>query len=225
MNWTLISHTIMTGRFEGGGNTITDLISTVGANLILVGASYVNLDTPSLIDNAGNPWSSPILSIDNVANFQRTSVWLMTDPLVLDSHGFALIADHAVAPLCAAAFFTPYPIVGVDLSNTTSGEGSSLTSIGTGGILTPTSNNKLFYTLLGTTNAISGPSLSFGTVLDDVPYEVDVTEGLAHGYYEQPTATPINETWTWTGSANASSLIIGLQAGPTTYDQMGAIAF
>ncbi len=208
-----MSHTAQAGT--SASTTTTPAISTLGANLIILGSCFLPSGAGTLSDSTGgNTWpTSPAGFVDNASANQRLAFWSITNPVVSASQTFTFTGEQFAALSVAAFSITSNPIIGFDQVSSADNETTATTFINCGNI-TPTNDSALLFTLLASfTPVVSSPALSLGSVLDFVPFNSGVTNGLAHGYYAQPTVATINEQWSWVTSSPAAALIGAWEVG------------
>lgn len=188
--YSLIAHTVK----EGNSVTVTTTaIDTTGATLIVIVASTGsnNLFLPT--DTGTNRWI-----YISAANSVGSSVYYVINPTTSATHTFTLTASF---PSLAILVFTgdgagPEKVTNNTVTSTTTTPGS----------ITPSKNGALLITGFCAGSALTETINASFTISD----QAGGTTGqrVAAGYLIQTTAGAANPTWTASGSATISSIMV-----------------
>jgi hypothetical protein len=227
---TIINSTVESA--DGANATTTDAMSTLGASLLVVTASWYGADTElpaALSDSAANTWiclagagQGPTqlnLCYVNSATPTTSAVHTVT---------FAATGTYAAVSFLAASGTAVVPL---DLQN--SGNDTNVTALAVNGGITPTVSNALVVTgasVLPTSGAIAGPAtytLIGGATVTPVGA---VTMGGGGAYRIQTTAVATDPSWSWSTPTDAATMVVsfkelvggGGSGGPCTLATTGA---
>lgn len=199
---TRIAHT--SGFSGSGGGTYTSgTIDITGASLVIIGvADYSGNAASVLSDSSGNTgWTQTTVSTNSGQN--RTSFYYKSAPTTSASYSVTLTGIGIFGSCCVAAYSgtnaTPF-----DTDNGASFSGAGASGVQTGSV-TPSVNNSLIISIYGGTAASSSAAVNSGlTIMDQVPYAIGQNYGTAMADLVQGAASPINPTWTWTGTEDVA---------------------
>lgn len=171
----------------GGGGTSTS-IDTTGANFLVANLVIINGGSATLTDSYGNTWTA----LTSYGNSTQAQLYYVASPTVGTGHTFTITGSSQFPALAVASFsgVASSSPLDVEIGNTA----SSATSCSTGS-LTPTSNNELMITGIGTVSS-HAPTVNIGTVTDSLGEAASWGVGLA--YLVQTSATAENATWSQT---------------------------
>lgn len=186
MAFALVTHTK-----KAAGTT--DAIDTTGADLIIgLVAVYAGGGGGAFSDSKGNTWTG--LTAQSESGLSWVRIYYCVNPTVGSGHTFSVSGSYQT--LCVAAFSGAKATGTFDQQ---SGSSSGTSGAATPGSITPSENDCLFVTGLGTFYAgISGAPSGF-TASD---YFASDPGGCSTGlaYEIQTTATARNPSWSYTGS-------------------------
>jgi hypothetical protein len=196
---------VATSTKTSTGILTTDPIDTTGANLLVMSSASYNAGTPtSISDSKGNTWTT--LTTRAATSGATHCFFYAKNATVGSGHTFTISAPfQAVIVYAFAGVDTTSPF---DVENGATGSSPLAT-----GSVTPSVNGALV--LSGYANdssssiAVSGGSFTQTTV----PYSSGANMAGAAGYLVQATATAINPSWSWTGSATAAVATVVFLAG------------
>lgn len=199
-SWSLINSTSVSS--VSGGTS--PAVSTVGANLIVVGVSNYQTPLPTFSDNQGNTYTQIGATISSAA-IVYTRLFFAISPIVNASHTWTTAGATTYSTLGALAFRGSLGSGSYD-QTTNNSLSVTATSLATGSI-TPTQNNEMIVAVLGVNNGGTSFAVSIGALPINVPTSPGVYEGLMMMYYNQATAAAINPNFTWTTAEYAAAII------------------
>jgi hypothetical protein len=190
--FTLVGH--------AGGIGTTSSFDSSGADLLV--ASFGGDLNRNISDSYGNTWVPLTQKSNNNLN-SASRIWYVVDPIVGAGHTVTIDQNY---DFIAVQAWSGGHMVPFDVQNGTDGSGS-ISSIQSGSV-TPTEDNELVISALGQGETVTGINIDSGFTISDYhdgTINTDYGGGLA--YKVQTTATAVNPTWSWTGSATVSSVI------------------
>lgn len=199
--FALINHSI------GFGASVpeTNAVSTVGANFIVLAASYLQGVSFTIQDSLSNSWSVA----DTVTNPSGpiTTIWYCFNPTIGPSHTFELNGTDIYGTITMEAFSGA---VSGTLDQHTDNIIASGNTIQPGSI-TPLHNGELIVAAYcGPPGGGSAPPTltvdSSFIITDGVAYSEGNYFGGAMAYLVQNTAILVNPTWTDTAAPNTASI-------------------
>jgi hypothetical protein len=206
MAWSLVNHST---AFSTSTNATTPGVSTVGANLIILGVSQGNSSGLNVSDSNGNTWS-PLSSQGGQPYCQ---LFYCYNPVVSGSHTFSTTgADRASIFMAAFSYAVLSPFDQQNTNLTASG-----TTVQTGSI-TPGQNNELIVALCGfgiQTTAIAYSSIDQSFILTDSQSSGANAGpwGGAMAYLFQGALAAVNPTFTISQTSRIPASIASFKQG------------
>lgn len=199
--WSLIAHALAVGGVYK--DAVTDPADTTGADLIVMAVGQY----------AGATLVTPFDSRENIAiqgpsvhsGESMVTLWYMPAPTVGPDHAFTAPATtDGYQSIAVAAFSGPASAL-FDQEST----GATSAELIQTGSITPTVSNELIVSGWSAGDGNSGTLLIDGnfSITDNVNFTVGVTEGVGLAYLIQDVAAEVDPTWSWTGTAAASTVI------------------
>lgn len=205
----LVAQATSTGAQTGG---TTGAVDTTGATLLVAVVTRYSGGVPTVSDSNSNTWTA---LTDRTGGEAAARIYYAVNPTVGSAHTFTIggggsdyYAKITVGAFSGAATSTPF-----DQQNG-AGSGSGSTSLASGSV-TPGEDNELIISVISTGTGSSGTysvDNSMTKFSGEEPYEINVNEGHAGAYKIQTTATAIDATWSWTGSAVRAAAIATFKA-------------
>lgn len=202
MAYSLIAHALKQSTDTNVAQTADQ--DTTGANLLIIGISYIRpVVTPTISDAKSNSYtaltestfvSPPLVRLFyNQGGTVGSGHWFKVD----DTSGFPSIFAWAFSGSASSPLDS-----GSDNANSLAVPGTSIQPKSSG-TFTPSEDNCLFVTMAGVAD-IYGTPYSIDSPFSppsDQAGQVDAQAyGIAAAYEIQTTATARNPTWSWTGS-------------------------
>jgi hypothetical protein len=206
----LIAHTAA-GAVSAGSPVTTEPINTMGANLIVVGATTYSQDTSNIVltDAHSNAWTKLNNYVDG-SDRGNTTIFYCVNPIVSVGHTFTAAGGPSgsvsmvVSAWSGVAAPSPFDVQG-------GGSGDFVTSLATNSV-TPSQADSLVISVISGQPQASAPVWSVSsplTILDSVPYSPSNHLFVVDAFEIQTSATPCNAVWSASNGVNmlASSII------------------
>lgn len=193
----------------------TAAIDTTGANLIVLAVNRAVGVTPT--DSKSNTWTS----LTSRGTDPFTTIWYVFNPTVGTGHTFAVSVGNSYPSIFVSAWS------GAVTSPFDAENGASSASASTlqPGSITPSENNELVITVVGSTVEGTTYSINGGFTITN---QVDGADSLAYGgamaYLIQTTAAAANPTWTLSGVRSCSAAIACFKDTPASTAWPGYIS-
>lgn len=193
----LISHAI--AQSTDTVNATTPAIDTTGAKFLVCGTAYF-FGPLGIEDTYGNTWVGLGIATHPTTS-HHVQMFICTDPTVGPGHTVHVSAGTGYPGVAFAAFGGP-----TDLSfDLESGNTSTASTFLEPGSVTPSSDGELVMYVLGDQQATT-VSVDVGEVIDQLPATANAL-AIAMAYDIQASAAAISPKFSWTGNADAESII------------------
>lgn len=214
--WTVIAHT--TACSGDTQFTTTTGINTTGADLIYINVAAGVQTGSSFVDSYSNTWTE--LTERDATNITRT--FYVKNPITGTGHTFT----YSTAPLASFSNIQAIALSGSGASpkDQENGAGNSSTASLATGSITPSQDGEIVITGMQHDNAVTVAIDSSFTIQDQTPSNGSSCVGGALAYKIQTTATPVNPTWSWTGTTHATAEIVSFKGLAVTGPVVGSLA-
>lgn len=193
MSYTAGNHVSLAAGASGG---TTSSIDTTGANLLIIAVAYRAAGTSLAVsDSKGNTWTA----LTAYGASTGIKLWYCQGGTVGTGHTFTVSGSLINASIAAMAFSGSAASPADQQNGFDDTSSSNSTSPGS---ITPSQDNCLVITALGSGSALTGAACSGYTIVESLLTNTNSNRPLALAYAIQTTATATNPAWSWT-AANA----------------------
>lgn len=198
----LVTNAFASKATAAGNSVTTSAIDTTGANLLVLGVTYLFSDASTPTDNKSNMWHK--LTAYSQGGTSFTTIWYAYNANVGAGHTFTAPSAGNYPCISVAAFSGANATAAVFEAGTDSGLGKSVSSGGTcqPGAVAAASAGDLYVSIAGgyvdATLSIDTGSSGFILLAQDGSGGQDIYGGIA--YLLATNTSPVNPTWTATGS-------------------------
>jgi len=183
----LVSSTAKQGNVD---SVTTTAMSTVGANLIVIGIGWYSVTSPSISDSQSNTWTA--LTTSNIASDVGCKLYYCVSPTTNASHTFTFGPTSIYGGLIVSAWSGVKAASPFDQQ--TGATSSSASGLATGSV-TPTEDNELvIFAAAKGGNSSTVDATTVGSMIGNFGGITAVTYALGMGYEIQTTATARNPT-------------------------------